>query len=450
MADPIEYRLALILPGTGEVLAALDNGTSTLPRIAIRPGERHVKQLTELIRQTWGIRAVVLDLLAGAEAVSPWAVLEVRQWSEVPGSTLGPVHIDSTGRSPLSEAERDRLISFLGKTGPRRNIFMSVGWLGEVQRWITDSGHALSSDFSNDVLQLNAGGGFALARVGTTNGSAFWLKAVGPPNEHEFGITKALAECLPSYLPSIVAMRDEWNAWITEDAGHPLSETFTLPSVRRVVATLANLQIDSIEHRDALRAAGCIDISIPVLKAHLREIREYLEETMARQTSRKVAPLGTFRLRELEQILREACSRMQELCIPDALLHNDINAGNILLSDSRCFFIDWAEGQIGNPFLTFQHICAQILREVQDADTWLPAVKRSYREPWLTCLSESQIEQAYALMPILAIASYLYGRGSWLCSSDRDNPHFQAHARSLARYIDRAARAPELEEALCH
>jgi hypothetical protein len=338
----------------------------------------------------------------------------------------------------------------MGKNDPHRNIFGSVGWLGEVQRWITDSGRGINSAFSSDVLQLNAGGGFALTRVGTTNGSAYWLKAVGPPNEHEFGITKALAECLPSYLPSIVAMRDEWNAWITEDAGQPLSETFTLQSVRRAVATLANLQIDSIEHRDALRAAGCIDLSIPVLKAHLREIREYLEETMARQTSRKVAPLGAHRLRELEQILRETCCRMQDLDIPDTLIHNDINAGNILLSDSRCVFIDWAEGQIGNPFFTFQHMCAQVLRDVPDPDTWLSAVKRSYRDPWLTRLTESQIDQAYALMPVLAIASYLYGRGNWLHSSDRENPHFQMYARSLARHLDRAATALEFEKALCH
>jgi hypothetical protein len=313
---------------------------------------------------------------------------------------------------------------------------------------MTDSNHDQSVAFTNDILQLNAGGGFVLARLRKADGSAYWLKAVGAPNEHEFGITRALAKRLPHYLPPILMAREEWKAWLMEDAGQPLTDCLTLPSVQTAVTALAKLQIDSIQHRDCLKAAGCLDCSIPVLEAHLSEIFGFLEEAMARQTSTKVVPLGMVRLRELELILRRACLKMDDLCIPDTVIHNDINPGNILLSGSRCCFIDWAEGLIGDPFLTFQHICARISRDVPDAGSWLSAAKRCYLEAWLDHLSETQVERAFALTPIVAIASYLYGRGTWLNSADRHSVHFQAHARSLARYIDRAARAPELEEAL--
>jgi aminoglycoside phosphotransferase (APT) family kinase protein len=141
---------------------------------------------------------------------------------------------------------------------------------------------------------------------------------------------------------------------------------------------------------------------------------------------------------------------MQELDVPNALIHNDINGGNILLRGTNCIFTDWAEACIGNPFLTFQHLCAQISRDSEHAGAWLPQVKHAYKKAWIECLTEAQIDLAFALMPILGITSYLYGRGTWLNSTRRDDQHFQSYSRSLARYMDRAARAPELLEALCH
>jgi hypothetical protein len=85
-------------------------------------------------------------------------------------------------------------------------------------------------------------------------------------------------------------------------------------------------------------------------------------------SSTSVVPrLGVHRLRELEFITRDACCAMLNLCIPSTLIHNDFNGGNILLSDSRCVFTDWAEAGIGNPFLTFQHLCAQISRDSNKA-----------------------------------------------------------------------------------
>jgi hypothetical protein len=58
------------------------------------------------------------------------------------------------------------------------------------------------------------------------------------------------------------------------------------------------------------------------------------------------------------------------------------------------------------------------------------------------------LEEGLVYMPILAAASALYGRGDWLTTSQRGQTHRQAHARCLARHMDRAARVPELLLAL--
>lgn len=448
MIEQIEYRLALILPDSRKLLAIQESGHTEVPRVVTSGRQRQVEQLTLLVEEKWRIKAVVLEVISEFCAASPCAIMEVRSiCSELSGG-LQPVDMRSLGRTSLEEEERQRLDSILSDEISNHRPFTRIGWIEVVQRWIRDSVTHGSPIFNGDILQLNAGGGFALCRLGTAEGRAYWLKAVGPPNEHEFPVTKTLAELLPNYLPPIVAMREDWNAWITVEAGHSLSDSFTLLPIQRAVAALAELQRESINRIEALQMAGCPDCSIPVLEAHLREITEYLEEAMAHQTSTKVAPIGVCRLRELEQILRNACFRMQDLAIPDTLIHNDINADNILISDCRCAFIDWAEAQTGNPLFTFQHICAQVVREAPEANAWIPAVKRTYKQAWEGRLSEEQIDRAYGLAPVLAVASYLYGRGTWLSSPRRYAPHFQGYARSLARYMDRAARTPELQEAL--
>jgi hypothetical protein len=362
---------------------------------------------------------------------------------------LRPIHLDSIGNASLGENERTIVLSILSNDASDRGPFAQIGWIRDAQQWIHDEVPEREIKFNDDILQFTAGGRFALVRFGTEEGLAYWLKAVGEPNRHEFQVTKALWERFPNHVPPIIAMRTDWNAWVMEEAGHPLSDSFTLPSIERTVVRLAELQRESIDHVQPLLAAGCFDLRVPVLAAHLREITEYLEDTMGFQRSKKVPAIEVRRLRELEHMLDQACSKMQELNVPDTLIHNDINSGNILLEGTKCVFIDWAEAAIGNPFFTFQHLCAQISRDSEHAEAWLPQVKHAYKEVWVGCLTEAQIDLAFAVMPILGIASYLYGRGTWLNSTRRDDQHFQSYSRSLARCMDRAARAPELLEALC-
>ena len=64
----------------------------------------------------------------------------------------------------------------------------------------------------------------------------------------------------------------------------------------------------------------------------------FLIEAMHRQTSTKAVPLSAIRLLELGEILRDACSRQEELDIPDTLIHNDLNTGNILWDGERIAF----------------------------------------------------------------------------------------------------------------
>jgi hypothetical protein len=174
----------------------------------------------------------------------------------------------------------------------------------------------------------------------------------------------------------------------------------------------------------------------------------YIEEAMEHQISIKVPRVSAMRLREIGRILEDAYTSMDELRIPDTVIHNDISPQNILFGNGRCVFIDWCEGYVGCPFLTLQRLL-RLIPENEVRSVASISLEQAYKDQWLNVLTEWQIDKAIALMHLLTIASYLYGRGDWLRSNQRNKPQMRSYARTLARHMDRAAQAQSLREALC-
>jgi Phosphotransferase enzyme family len=448
MVDQTEYRLAFILPQSCQLLGII--GTGELPRISIPRWQRPAEQLTALIEAKWQIKTIVLDIVTDTSLSAPCAVIELRDrsWS-FENAGFYSTDLDAFHDASLGDDERHILHAILSGDDIGRGPFSRIGWIEEAQQWIQDTVRDREIRFVENHRQLNVSGRFALIRFSTQRNPAYWLKAVGAPNEHEYLVTRTLTELFPNYLPTMVAAREDWNAWVMEDAGQTVLDSPTLLLVERAVLCLAELQIESIGYANALLSAGCFNCSLTNLEAHLGDIREFLEEVMCRQTSTKVPRIDKQQLRKLERVLRDVCARMRELEIPDTLLHGDTNPGNILATNAHCVFTDWCEAGVGNPFLTFQHICAQVSRDAEKSKHWLPQLREIYRSSWLGYLSEAQIQDAFAFMPLLAIAFCLYGRGDWFKSSRRDNSHFQSYSRALARHMNRAAQTAELGEALC-
>jgi hypothetical protein len=140
---------------------------------------------------------------------------------------------------------------------------------------------------------------------------------------------------------------------------------------------------------------------------------------------------------------------MEALNIPDTLNHNDINFGNVLIRNSHCVFIDWAEAGVGHPFFTFQSLRVQASRKPESKD-WVCALDAVYKAKWTGSLEATQIDVGLRLAPLLAIATHLLGHREWFSSERRSEPQTQGYARSLARQMDRELRDLQLTEASCH
>jgi len=450
MTDRDEYRVALLLPTTGHVLGADEDGYIRLPHISIPKWTRPAEELTRAIDEQWHIKSAVIDFLTDKDnSVCVIAEVRTKRWkcAEV---DLVPVELHMICGQDLSGSERAALHSISAGDCGSRGPLSRVGWVDDAREWIKSAVRGLDVDFSDETWQLNACGNFALVRFATKGGPSYWLKAVGEPNTHEFTVTTNLALNCPEYLATLVCARSDWNAWVMEEVGQSLRRPVPLFQVEQVVTRFAEMQTKLAGRAQDLLSFGCVDHRIDVLQGHLPELIAYLEEAMERQVSTKVPPIPKLRLRELEDILGDACSCMRDLGIPDSLIHNDLNPGNILFDGSRYVFTDWCEAYVGNPFLVFQQLCALVSRDQDESLPWVRALRVLYKQAWTALLSEQQMEQTFTLTPLLAVLSCLYGRGTWLTSPHRDDPDFQAFKRSLARYMDRAAQNPRLIEALCH
>jgi Predicted choline kinase involved in LPS biosynthesis len=432
-----ECQVVLLLHGSRTALALAASEGPLLPLVSIPANSRTAQELQKAIQNRWGVTAFILEICPGPDGATPCAIAEISS-TKIP-TGLEVVDLDQIPDSQLT-AEQRRMCEELLNGNPMAPI-SRIGWVNEALNWVES---ATKRSFSiQNAEQLNAGGGFILLRVRSDDGADYWLKAAGAPNEHELSITSCLSRLYPEFLPNVIAIREDWNAWLAESAGEPVADSPAGVALAEAARIFSSLQLQTTGDIDMLLRAGAFDHRIAALRNRLDEIVVFLTNAMERQTTTKVEPLGRRRIAELGEVLRGALCQMERLDIPDALLHNDLNAGNILWDGARYAFTDWSEAAVGNPFLSFERF--RLVNLGAEAE-----LRREYKETWRERVSETRIERAFDLAPLLSIYTCLYGRGDWLEHLNTATPKFESYARSLARHMDRAAQRPQLQEALCH
>jgi hypothetical protein len=438
IAANIEYRCVLLRRATGHVLAFKEEGQQHLPRIRIPDRTRPAEQLQKAIRAQWGLEVFVLETHAAGNRAGAYVTAELLTHER--STVLDEIPFRRLKDCELSAEDLGHLELLV--RGETDFPCSRLGWIEEAVAWIESQSGAKFS-LKRDIEQLNAGGGFALFRARSDDGRVYWLKATGKANKHEFAVTRFLSELCPEFLPTIAQFKIEWNAWLMEDAGASISEPPGAEELGLAASRMSRMQLLTIGRTAALLGAGAFDLRLPRLRSHIDRVIEYLTEAMTRQTSIKAVPLSGDRLREIGEILRDAFCRVEDLRIPDTLIHNDLNLGNILSNGGKLVFTDWSEAAIGNPFTACERLCRLNPSHCED-------VQAAYKDRWSELLDQQTIESAFHLMPLLSIYACLHGRGQWLAEPDNVPLQLESYRRSLARHMDRAAKRLVLVGALCH
>jgi hypothetical protein len=447
------YRLILVRPDSRAVLAIHTAEGYRLPSICIPHGTRPAREIQKTVKSTWGLHVLVLEFLQGNDDSAVCAVAELLLPNS--NSELTAIAPGKIMTAELTESQRADLLSLLSAS--MESPLSRLGWIEEAIAWV-ESLARIKLLSRKGIEQFNAGRSFSLIRFHTEDGSDFWLKATGRPNTHEYSVTVCLHSLSgpgsPRYLPMLIGTRPEWNAWLMSGEAKPIPEIPATacdarPLLEDAVLSLARLQTAAAARSNDLLKAGAFDQRLESVSGHSEELFDYLGHAMSFQRSTKVPPIDSQRLRRIYTAFKHICNRLQDLNIPDSIVHGDMNRGNILRSD-RCQFIDWSEAYIGNPLVSLWHLL--LLNRVEDIrkrESLNHIFINRYKKEWADLCGPDTFEEALLYMPMFAAASTLYGRGDWLNSPKRNDPHWQSYSRMLARHMDRAVHALELQEAPC-
>jgi Phosphotransferase enzyme family len=441
------YRLVITRRNASEVLLVPTAARWILPRVQIERHQRVAEQLISEASKAWSIETYCLFVLRDTSRSEPegpvCALMESLQQNALPpvgmcwmpSATAGEycdVSDASAIRSALADTQAHRTEE---KLGP----FAQPGWMRKLFTWANEQIAPLGLRLTGKFRQLNASPTFALIRL-DTEGGAVWFKATGEPNSHELSVTTGLARFFPRYLPAIFGVHQEWNGWLAAEAtGVPLDEARGVREWERVAADLAALQIESIENKAELLETGLRDLRTQALVERIDPFLSRMREFMAAQEKRDPAPLAPSELATLAEALKDSCAVLESMGLPDTVGHTDFNPGNIIVSNDRCVFLDWAEGCVANPLLTFEYLQVYMAHSGVNGPDAAERLTAAYLRPWMAFYSPEILRRALALAPLLAVYAFAVSTDRWRTLDIRSNPALAAYFRSIARRMYREA-----------
>lgn len=414
-AETREFRLIVCDPLSLQILTlAIDRGIR-LPREFIPAYARTAAMLTDVLAQRFGLDTIHLATMLPEDGRSHCAVFEVIGGLKAAGRRLSFQSVEDLSSEEISDHERALFWKITRGDAKELGRFARLGWINEL---FAKLGYRFDRP---SVHQFNQGVNFCLLSFTDARGATKWFKAVGEPNIREYGLTKEFASRFPLYLPSIEVFIPEWNGWVSKGVeGTPLNDSQDLQSCEQALLALATMQKEMTGDTAVLYALGAKDWTFVRILSLLEQFFIDAETAMKAQTSTLSKPLTYEELIKLHADIESALIDFTNLGIPDTLLHGDIGHGNVIASPDGPVFLDWAETYVGHPFLSAEHLLADLSRSNRTFSQNQAILRLGYSEHWKAYTTPRELERSVAMAP--AIAAFFYGVLCWNANRDRPDP----------------------------
>jgi hypothetical protein len=451
MPDSNETRLdrwRLVIPRRdfAEVLVQIEQGRFVLPEVGTPHNQRLAWHLNDQLKSKWQLGIVSMFPVHTPPGVTEESSLgyhlaEILQ----PDAPLpsGMRWVNVTALSPESLAsERDfAALHSLERRPPdgpgKEPPFGRFGWFRELAAWLGRTAPSLGLAWNGGFEQFHASASFSLIRFATTP-FPVWFKAVGEPNTREFHIVQVLAERCPEYVPRLLALRPEWNAWLAEECpGRTLDEVFDIDLWCKAARTLAELQIESRPHTGELLSAGACNLSSLFSPSSIEQLLTLAGALVSRNSQPDPRDPTVEELPELEVRIRELLDDFRALRVPNTLGHLDLTAGNVIVSPQRSAYLDWAEACVGFPFITFEYLLQAFRRTLGHQQPAEPALVNAFLSAWESVLSRGEVREAWRLTPALAVLAYALRCMSASEPYHTSVPRVASYLRTLLRKLKR-------------
>ncbi len=393
------YKLVIIDPGNKRILCVPHTTGVHLPVMRISPFVRRARALTKEIAQYYRLGTIQLAILSSDNGGVAYAVHQLLdQQLDVSAQHLF-LPLSDISEKDLPASPRATIQALLDGAATELGRFARLGWTEELR-------HHLGASMITDLRHFNCGKDFCLFSM-NCDGQRLWFKAVGEPNTREYALTLALARQFPQYLPAIRLAVPGWNAWVAEEvAGVALSEARDPDAWENALAALAIMQRATTGSTADLFLAGAVDWTASRLLSLLDAFFAEAKRAMQAQTSTRVATLTPQELLRLKDSLQSMLTETIARGIPETLLHGDIGHGNVIISPRGPVFLDWAETHIGHPFISSEHLLADLERTCCLSRNRKLALRLHYAKHWAEYIGSKELNRVVAIAPALAAFAY--------------------------------------------
>lgn len=407
------WRVVVTRGNESEVLFAESGRSLALPEVQIPCRQRIAWHLNDQLKRVWQLSVVsVMPLPFASNTVPPvrYHLAELLAPDSGLPSNLRWLDISIAAKQFVLDPRDKSALGAVARPEPGnvecQGPFARVGWFQKVSLWLRSAAAALALECDGDFEQFNATDSFSLIRF-ATKPRALWFKAVGSTFATEFHISRLLARRLPHCVPRVVAARQEWLAWLTEESlGTALDAASDFALWQNAASTLARLQIESTAFVSELLGAQAYPLYRMLSRAGVERFRPIALDVLSADTQSARETITDDGLADIEETLRQSIETGSHSRIPDALGHLDLNSGNIVVSQNRCTYLDWAEAYVGFPFLSFEYLLQSFRRAFGATSAQEQELVETYLPPWETIVPRHAVRDAWALTPVLAVFAY--------------------------------------------
>lgn len=267
----------------------------------------------------------------------------------------------------------------------RAPSWMESGWFGRVSMWIAERMIAAGTPPTQPTRMTYQSPIGTVLRT-RSGARTTYLKCSAPHFRAEASITRALAARTPAWIPEVIDIEPA-EGWLlmADFAGRILGRDPQIDWVAGV-GRIAEVQRAWVGHVEELVGAGAQRRPLPDLTRALPDLLErdgLAERIGAPVLERWPALLPRF---------TDACHELEDMGLPDGLIHGDVHPWNIVVAEHGLIVFDWSDGAAGPSFVDI----AVFIRRTKDL-ALRRLLRDAYVDAWSGAAPREPLERACEL-----------------------------------------------------
>jgi hypothetical protein len=343
-----------------------------------------------------------------------WRVVDLAAERDQDGAFVAAVH------PQLRPRLTDWIAEQCGATpDPLAPPWSQVGWHARATGWIAEH---LAEHAPIEIEQVRAWGISTVLRATDADGTRYWFKGICDHFGREAGITVALDAIAPGFVAPVLAADLDAHWLLLADltdvvpAGEPASHVSAYPRLRQLQRAVAG-------ERDPLMSAGAV-------VRPLSDIPDAFAEVTGDPALAAWIGVAPERCEQLVAWLTEAVAAVDELGLPEVLVHGDFHPGNVAtVGDGSRVIFDWSDAAFAVPFVDVPTWLTWIDDDEAERDrTW-----RTFAAEWADTLPVEGWLARRQLLEGVAGAYHVVSYAGIVRSMDTH--HVAEHARGIAEFL---------------